>query len=76
MKTAMKTLAIAIVAMIGSTIEASAQKIAAAAIVDQHYTSETNNYKFMMLVLGAAYGVYVILHNRRRKQMDRFLGKN
>jgi negative regulator of sigma E activity len=75
MKTAIKSLAIVLAAIICS-VEASAQKIAAAAIVDQHYASETNNYKFMMLVLGAAYGVYVILHNRRRKQMDRFLGKN
>ena len=76
MKTTIKTLAIAIAAITCSAVEASAQKISAAAIVDQHYASETSNYKFMMLVLAAAYGVYVILHNKRRKQADRFLGRN
>jgi hypothetical protein len=75
MKTTIKSLAIVLAAIICS-VEAGAQKIAAAAIVDQHYASETNNYKFMMLALGAAYGVYVILHNRRRKQTDRFLGRD
>ncbi len=75
MRTAIKTLVLAIVALICTTVEASAQKISAAAIVDQHYASQTANYKYMMLMLAIAYGVYMMLYIKRKREVNRFLGK-
>ena len=75
MRTAIKSFVLALVAIICVSIEASAQKISAAAVVDQHYAAQTATYKFMMLVLALAYGVYLALHMKRRREMNRFLGK-
>jgi len=55
-------------------VGANAQKVAVA-VVDQHYAAETSNYKFIMAGLATAFGVYVYLHNKRRKEVNQFLGK-
>ena len=75
MKTTIKTLAIAVFAIVFSTVEASAQKIATAAIADQHYAAETSNYKFMMLSLALAFGAYLFLQIRRNREVNRMMGK-
>jgi len=76
MRTTIKAFAIAVVAMICSTVEVSAQKIAAAAIVDQHNASETANYKLMMLGLAIIYGVYVMLSMKKKRELSRLMGRS
>lgn len=76
MKTFIKSLLIAFVSVILFSVEASAQKVAAAAVADQHYAAQTANYKLMMIALAAVYGVYLVLRIRRKKEMDRILGNN
>ncbi len=75
MKTTIKTLVLSIVAVFLFTVAASAQKVSVA-IIDQHYASETAHYKFIMAGLAAIYVVYLVLHNKRRKEVNRFLGKS
>lgn len=55
--------------------EAAAQKVGAAAVVDQHYAAQSANYKLMMIGLALVYGVYLLLSLRRKKEMNRFSGK-
>lgn len=52
----------------------NAQKMAVA-VVDQHYAVETAHYKYIMVALVSAYVIYMVLHNKRRKEIDRLLGK-
>ncbi len=75
MKTTIKTLVLSFVAVLLFTVSASAQKVSVA-IVDQHYASETAHYKFIMAALATVYVVYLVLHNKRRKEVNRFLGKS
>ncbi len=75
MKTTIKTLVLSVVAMFLFTVSVSAQKVSVA-IVDQHYASETAHYKFIMAGLAIVYVVYLVLHNKRRKEVNRFLGKS
>ena len=75
MRTAIKSFVLALVAIICVSIEASAQKISAAAVVDQHYAAQTTNYKYMMLALAAAYAVYAMLNMKRKRELSRFMGK-
>ncbi len=74
MKTIIKTLVLSFIAVILFTVSASAQKVSVA-IVDQHYASETAHYKFIMAGLAVIYVVYLVVHNKRRKEVNRFLGK-
>ncbi len=74
MKTTIKTLVLSFVAVFLFTVAASAQKVSVA-IVDQHYAAETAHYKFIMAGLAAIYVVYLVVHNKRRKEVNRFLGK-
>jgi len=74
MKNSIKALALSVASIICFAISANAQKVAVA-VVDQHYAAQTDSYKFIMAGLGIAYVVYVVLHNKRRKEVNQFLGK-
>ncbi len=75
MRTTIKTLVVIVASFILFTVEASAQKLSAAAIVDQHYATQTNSYKWMMLGLAGVYAVYMMLYMKRRREVNRFMGK-
>jgi hypothetical protein len=74
MRTTIKAILMSAVAVFFFAAGVSAQKVSVA-IVDQHYAAETAHYKFIMAGLAAAYVVYLVLHNKRRKQINQFLGK-
>ncbi len=74
MRTTIKSIVMSVVAIFFFAAGVSAQKVSVA-IVDQHYASETAHYKFIMAGLAAAYVVYLVLHNKRRKEVNQFLGK-
>jgi hypothetical protein len=74
MRTTIKTLVLAVAAIICATVEASAQQLSAA-IVDQHNPNETSNYKFMMLGLAVIYVVYTMLNMKRKRELNRLMGK-
>lgn len=71
----MKSLLIALIAILLCTVEAAAQKISAAAVADQHYAAQTANYKLMMVGLAVAYGIYLMLYVKRKREVNRFMGK-
>lgn len=73
MKKSIKVLLVFLAAIV-CTIEASAQQISAA-VADQHYAAQTSKYKLMMLALAGVYAVYMVLNLRRKREMNRFLGK-
>ena len=75
MRTTIKTLVLALVAFICFATEASAQKLSAAAVVDQHYATETAHYKVIMLGLAVVYAVYMMLYMKRKREVNRFMGK-
>jgi uncharacterized membrane protein len=75
MKTTIKTIVITVAAFIFFATEVSAQKVSAAAVVDQHYAAQTSSYKLMMLALAGVYGLYVVLYVKRKKEVNRFMGR-
>lgn len=70
-----KSIILSLVAFICFAVTANAQKVAVA-VVDQHYAAEASHYKYIMGVLAAVYFAYVIMHNKRRKEVNQFLGKS
>jgi Ca2+/Na+ antiporter len=74
MRTAIKTIAIVFAAMIAFISESNAQQLSAA-IVDQHSPSETSSYKLMMLGLAIAYCVYMMFSMKRKREINRLMGK-
>jgi uncharacterized membrane protein len=75
MKTTIRTIVITVAAFIFFATEVSAQKVSAAAVVDQHYAAQTSSYKLMMLALAGVYGLYVVLYVKRKKEVNRFMGR-
>jgi hypothetical protein len=73
MRTKIQALVMTVAVMICFASNVSAQKVSA--VIDQHYASQANNYKMMMALLTAVYVVYLVLHNKRRREVSRFLGK-
>lgn len=76
MKTFIKSLLLVFVSVVLISVDAAAQKVAAAAVADQHYAAQTANYKLMMIALAGVYGIYLFLRIRRKREMDRILGNN
>lgn len=74
MKSVIKSIALSFAAIIVFAVTANAQKVAVA-VVDQHYAAEASHYKYIMGALAVVYTVYVVLHNKRRKEVEQFLGK-
>jgi hypothetical protein len=74
MKTTIKSIIMSVAALFCFAVGVSAQKVSVA-IVDQHYASEETHYKMLMGLLASAYVVYMVMHNKRRKEVNRFLGK-
>jgi hypothetical protein len=73
MKTTVKALLLMVTAFVFTT-DVFAQKISAAAVVDQHYAAEFSNYRLMMFALGVVYACYLLFSLRRKRQMRRFMG--
>jgi hypothetical protein len=44
-------------------------------VVDKHFDAQASSYKMIMGLLAAVYVVYLVLHNKRRREVNRFLGK-
>jgi hypothetical protein len=74
MRTAIKSIAIVFAAIIAFVSETNAQQLSAA-IVDQHNASEASNYKLMMLGLAIAYSVYMMFNMKRKREINRLMGK-
>jgi hypothetical protein len=74
MKTTIKSLVLVIAATICFNVQASAQKVSAA-VIDQHYATQADSYKMMMLALGAIAVVYTIVYARHKRQIRRYMGK-
>jgi hypothetical protein len=74
MKTVIKSIIMSVAAMFCFAVSVSAQKVSVA-IVDQHYAAETTHYKLLIGALASIYVVYLVLHNKRRREVNRFLGK-
>ena len=74
MKTVIKSIILSAAAMICFAVSVHAQKVSVA-IVDQHYAAEDAKYKFLMGAIAAVYVVYIVMHNKRRREVNRFLGK-
>ncbi len=75
MKTTIKTMVLTAAAFIFFATEASAQKISAAVVIDQDYATQTSSYKLMMIALAGVYALYVVLYVKRKKEVNRFMGK-
>jgi len=75
MKTTFKAILMTVAAFIFFATQLSAQTVSAAAVVDQHYAAQTSSYKLMMLALAAVYGLYVMLYAKRKKEVNRFMGR-
>ena len=73
MKTTVKALLLLVTAFVFSA-DVFAQKISAAAVVDQHYAAQSSNYRMMMVALGVVYACYLMFSLRRKRQMKRFMG--
>jgi hypothetical protein len=73
MRTAFKSIVLTAAAIICYVTSVSAQKVSMA-IVDQHDAAQTANYKLIMAGLAIVYAVYLVLHNRRRREISRFMG--
>jgi hypothetical protein len=71
MKTVIKSIIMSVAAMFCFAVSVSAQKVSVA-IVDQHYATETANYKLLMGLLASAYVAYLVVHNKRRKAAKRY----
>lgn len=74
MKKTVKVLLLMVTAFVFSA-EVFAQQISAAAVVDQHYSSQTSDYRLMMIALGVVYAFYLAFSLRRKRQMRRFMGR-
>lgn len=74
MKKRILAVAMAFIAIIVFAATVNAQRVAVA-VVDQHYASETSHYKIIMGALIFAYVVYMVLHNKRKKEMNRLMGR-
>ena len=75
MKTTIKAVVLAFVAIIAFASETNAQQLSAA-IIDQHSASEANNYKLMMLALAGIYAVYTMLNLKRKRELNRLMGRS
>jgi hypothetical protein len=74
MRTKIQAIVMTVAAMICFTASVSAQKVSVA-IIDQHYAAETTHYKMIMGLLASVYVVYLVIHNKRRREVNQFLGK-
>jgi hypothetical protein len=74
MRTKIQAIAMTVAVIICFTVSVHAQKVAIT-VVDRHFDAQASSYKTIMGLLAAVYVVYLVLHNKRRREVNRFLGK-
>ena len=74
MKTTVKALLLMVTAFV-FVAEAAAQQVSATTVVDQHYATQSSKYRLMMIALAGIYAGYVMISLRRKRSINRILGK-